>query len=277
MTVQSFLPGMGALGQPTIGTQFVGPQTYLGPIPTLTLFLTPQDPSRNAAVCSAFVSIQSLATAQAKNPDAIVIPFRWLLTNTAIDTTNCAQDLSNYDYYRAATLLGGIAAITTDPKGNHVDISGPGPYLVEQFVDANGQHFLFIDFSKSKNSDFSGFSSMIAAAMQQQSELLSSNDPPNAEVLAQTGTPTAAAAAASKSNLPGWLQTICGVATSPLVKVAETILALAFPPASVVITPLESVTNTACTTPSQGNGGNASTPPAAPAPTAPAAGGKKKG
>lgn len=268
--VKEVLPGLGVIGQPTVGTQFVGPGTYLGPIPTLTLFLSPNDPARNAAVCAAFVKLPTQQAAQAKSPNAIVIPLRWLLTKTdRIDTTDCTQDVDNYDFFRAATLLGGIAALTTDPTGNHPDITGSGPYLVEQFSDATGSDFLLIDFSKSKDQDFQGLGPMIASALSQQSDILSTNNAPSPAVQSAVGGTQAIAAA--KSNLPGWLQTVCGAATSVWAKMAEVIVSAAIPPAAAVIVPLEAVTNAGCTPPAQ----NGQTGGAAPAPAPAKAKGKK--
>jgi len=259
---------------PILGAQFVGPNTYLGPIPTFTLILTSADPARNAKVCAGFQSEPTLAAAQAANPFAVVSPLRWVLTATAgVDTSQCTDLLAHYDFYRAGSLLGAVVAATVDAEGQAADISGKGPYLLEQYADGGGVHYALVDFSKTTDAQFAGFSALVNTALAEQAEFLSSNKPVSAAVQAATTPATVAAAQAAKSNMPAWLQTACGFATSPVTKLFETILTTVFAPATAVVTPLETVVNAGC-----GSGSQTGAAPAAatkPAPATKGGGGKK--
>jgi len=230
---------------PILGTQFVGPEADLGPIPAVTLLLKPGDRARNIALCQGFTGIAGLAQAQADHPNAVVIPLRWLLTRPADFTApDCNDVVGYYDYFRAGTILGALATTTTAPGKTALDFSGRGPFLIEQFVDANGSHYLFVDLSRSSNADLARLGPLIARALVQQADVLTSN-----AQIAGGGDPVAHAAAASKSSMPGWLRRVCGVATSPLVHIAKILFAAVFPPSLAVITPLEAVTNAGCPTP----------------------------
>ena len=227
---------------PILGTQFVGPEADLGPIPAVTLLLKPGDRARNIALCQGFTGIAGLAQAQADHPNALVIPLRWLLTRASNFTTPaCDEVVEHYDYFRAGTILGALATTTTAPGKAALDFSGRGPFLIEQFVDANGSHYLFVEFSRFTDAQLTGVGPLIARALVQQSDVLTSN-----AQLGGSPDPAAHAAAASKSSMPGWLRRVCGVATSPLVHIAKILFAAVFPPTLAVITPLEAVTNAGC-------------------------------
>jgi hypothetical protein len=240
---------------PVLGTQYVGPGAFLGPIPTFTLILTSTASARNKAVCSGFTQLPSLGAAQAANPYTVVSPLRWVLTSTdGLTANDCDTLLSRYDYSRAGMLLGAVAATTKDGDGNPPDTSGVGPYLLEQYADGSGLHFALLDFSKADDAQFAQLGATLAQALSTQLQFLSTNAPLPQDVQNKTDPATVAGAQAAKTNTPAWLQAACGIATNPVTKVLEAILTAAFPPSSVVITPLESVTNAGCASP-QGGGG----------------------
>ncbi len=229
-----------------IGTQLVGPEADLGPIPTLTLILKSGDTARNASVCQGFSALPTAAAAQASNPNGIVIPFRWLMVRTPTTSRpDCDSINADYDFFRAGSLLGALAGTTVTEKGKSADFSGRGPFLLEQFSDANGLHYLLVDFSKAGEADFQRLGAMVQTAIARQADALTSNGkllaaPPGGAA------DDASDAAKSKSGAPGWIHKACGVAKSPIVKILQIILVAVFPPALVVTTPMEAVANAGC-------------------------------
>ena len=205
-----------------IGTEFAGPNTYLGPLPTITLFLKPYNNSRNLVVCDSFKSIKT-ADVQRRSERLLpnVLALRWILAHDVPDQSDCSQLIGSYDYYRSGALLSAIVTENRQADGSHADISGQGPFIVEQFSDRSGEHYVFVDFSKADDADFKTLGPMIADAIAKQSNILQSNAsaPPIAAVaLPQGNDPNAANAKTGGGGAPNW---VCGTLESPIARSAE--------------------------------------------------------
>lgn len=252
--VPAEIAGPGAA--PVIGTQLVGPETDLGPVPTLTLILKSGDAARNARICAGFSAVATAAEAQAADPNGIVIPLRWpMVRRPTAARPDCDRINDDYDFFRAGTLIGGLAASGVADKGKPVNFSGRGPFLIEQFVDANGLHYLLIDLSKNADDQFGDLGARVQALVDRQVAAMTSNAAllalPKAAVTMAPDDAAAAgkAAAEAKANGGGWLHRACGVAKSPLVKVLQILAVAVFPPALAVTTPFEAAANAGCAEP----------------------------
>lgn len=141
--------------RPVFATQLAGPSTFLAPLPTAVVLLTPGDLNRNRAFCTAFTS--RLPTAQAALAASVVAPnlimTRWLvqLADVPADrATDCDFLVGTYDYTRAARLLKAV-------RLSEGQLSGPGPFLLMVIPDSAGLHVAGLDGSARNSADFGQF------------------------------------------------------------------------------------------------------------------------
>ncbi|MGI4797572.1 MAG: hypothetical protein ACRYF2_00745 [Janthinobacterium lividum] len=141
--------------RPVFATQLAGPSTFLAPLPTAVVLLTPGDLNRNRAFCNAFTS--RLPTAQAAMAASVVAPnlimTRWLVQLADVPASRAADCdflVGTYDYTRAARLLKAV-------RLSEGQLSGPGPFLLMVIPDSAGLHVAGLDGSARNSADFGQF------------------------------------------------------------------------------------------------------------------------
>jgi hypothetical protein len=139
---------------PIFATQIAGPNTYLPPMPTAVVVLTPDDMARNRAFC---LSIAKLPTAQEALAKSVVAPnlilTRWLtqLSEVAPERIrDCDYLVGTYDYSRAAVLISSLRR-TAGP------MTGKGPFLVMMVADTTGVRMIGVDGSGYAPAEFDSF------------------------------------------------------------------------------------------------------------------------
>ena len=224
-----------------IGSQIVDPESYLGPIPTLTIVLTPYDQARNAEACTAFRTLQSYSDLIAANPSSTnVIPLRWPSDRHIDQDSACNILLQNFNYFEAAELLSRVASSTTTASGQKLDISGPGPFIIEQIATDKGITYAVIDMSKvpTGNLQFNRLAASLTAAITYQTVALSGGS-------AQKAMDAATAAAPTAPKPTGWLADCCGALDSVYGKVI--LAGLSFIPAATIpVTVVNALDKAAC-------------------------------
>jgi hypothetical protein len=228
---------------PVIGREWAGPNTYLGPIPTLTVVLKPYDRARNIAACQAFLQIKTVPEVMAQSPLAQnIMPLRWLVLAAPADANDCDKIVDGSDYYAGAAMLGSISATTTNPSGEHVDVSGPGPFIIEQFADESGLHYVILDFSKSTNpqTDFANIVPSLSDAITYQVAQLGPKNP--ASPPATVTPPASNTSKPSASNPFGFL---CDAIDSTIGKVVRAAMTF-IPVTTIAVSYVDSFDKAAC-------------------------------
>lgn len=157
---------------PLIGTEYALPAADLGPIPTLTVVMTPASANRNLALCRAFASERSYGELTAESRLARnIVPVRWLLTSDPGRYDDCDANTRLYDFDRGAKLLAEAAAALRAGGGSGA-FTGRGPFFVEQFAGEDGLTYLVIDLSETDSADFGDLSTRLSQALAGQSAAL---------------------------------------------------------------------------------------------------------
>ena len=152
-------------------TEIAGPGTYLAPMPTAVVLLTPDDMARNRAFCAA---MSKLPTAEEAGAGSVIAPnlilTRWLVqvSDVAPDKAkDCEFLVGTYDYNRAARMIG-----TLQVEG--ANLAGHGPYLAMIIPDTNGQRMVAVDGSVYTAGQFDKFVASWKSSLDQTQTALAS-------------------------------------------------------------------------------------------------------
>jgi len=241
---------------PLIGTEYALPAANLGPIPTLTVVMTPASANRNLALCRAFASERSYGQLTAESRLARnIVPVRWLLTSDPGRYDDCDANTRLYDFERGAKLLAEAAA-ALGASGGTGAFTGRGPFFVEQFAGEDGLTYLVIDLSETDSADFGDLSTRLSQALAAQSAALAARTEPaperrlNAANVPAAGPstgataapnvgpsagPTPAAAATAPGGQPSALAAAVNLADSVRTNTIKGCTALKSPTASLLI------------------------------------------
>ncbi len=155
----------GRAANPIFATQIAGPSTFLAPMPTAIVVLTPGDLNRNRAFCTAITS--RLPTAQQALAASVVAPSlvltSWLVQLPEVPAdraTDCDFLVGTYDYARSARLLSAVQL-------SEGQLSGPGPFLLMVIPDRAGLHVAGLDGSRYAATDFPQFVDSWGSALRQ--------------------------------------------------------------------------------------------------------------
>jgi hypothetical protein len=147
-------PRMEAPKVAQFATEIAGPGTYLAPMPTAVVLLTPDDMARNRAFCAAVSKLPTVAEASAGSvvaPNLILT--RWLVQVADVapeKAKDCEFLVGTYDYNRAARMIGSL-------QSDGAALVGHGPYLAMIIPDTNGQRMLAVDGSVYTAAQFDRF------------------------------------------------------------------------------------------------------------------------